>query len=92
MRQYLFTLPKLCISAEIMVDPLSTVDGHTYERGAILRWFARSGKSPLTGSQLGSKVLVPNIALRKSIRRYLEKRPELGRRDQARPGLECHQP
>ena len=87
----LFTLPRLR-SAEIMVDPVSTVDGHTYERSAILRWFERSGKSPLTGLQLGSKALVPNIAMRKSIRGYLEKGPELGRRDQARPGFECNQP
>ena len=71
-----------------MVDPVSTMDGHTYERGAIVRWFERNGTSPRTNQRLGSKALVPNHALRQSIEEYLEKRPELERRDQARPGLE----
>ena len=67
-----------------MVDPVSTVDGHSYERGAIERWFQRRGTSPRTGALLGSKALVPNFALRQSIHEYLEKRPELERREQAR--------
>ena len=58
----------LCpITQEIMVDPVSTSDGHTYERAAIRRWLARKHTSPLTGAVLTSTTLVPNHVLRKLI-------------------------
>ena len=42
------------ITGEIMEDPVSTIDGNSYERTAIERWFAtRRITSPLTGARLG---------------------------------------
>ena len=50
-----------------MSDPVSTVDGQTYERSAIARWLARKKTSPLTGMALETTALIPNHALRKLI-------------------------
>ena len=38
-------------------------DGFTYERCAILRWLKSSNKSPMTGSILIHKEVVPNYGL-----------------------------
>ena len=67
-----------------MVDPVQTADGHTFERGAIERWFQTRVTSPLTNQQLGTRALVPNYNLRRLIQDFLEERPELQRRDQVR--------
>lgn len=48
------------ITQEMMQDPVSTVDGHTYERAAIERWLTRKRTSPLTGSVLPSTTVIPN--------------------------------
>ena len=50
-----------------MTDPVTTVDGQTYERSAIARWLARKNTSPLTGVVLESKTVIPNHSLRKLI-------------------------
>jgi len=52
------------ITQTLMVDPVSTCDGHTFERTAIERWLQTSNRSPLTGLPLGSKALTPSHALR----------------------------
>jgi hypothetical protein len=60
------------ITAEIMTDPVSTLDGFTYEREAITEWLRTKDTSPLTGGTLESKTLVPNLSLRSIIRRFVE--------------------
>ncbi|KAI6694801.1 hypothetical protein NL676_022511 [Syzygium grande] len=59
------------ISLELMVDPVTTVTGHTYDRASIVRWF-RSGNftCPKTGEMLASTELVPNAAIRRLIEQY----------------------
>jgi hypothetical protein len=52
------------ISLEIMHDPVIAMDGFTYEREAIERWFQTSASSPLTNEKLESKLLVPNRRLK----------------------------
>ena len=56
----------LCpITRDLMVDPVATVDGYSYERSAIVRWFGYGhNTSPMTGLPLPSKTLIPNFALR----------------------------
>ena len=55
----------LCpISFEVMADPVSTADGHTFERAAIATWLAGHATSPLTGLPLANKTLTPNHAVR----------------------------
>lgn len=58
------------ITQDVMHDPVKTVDGMTYDRAAIERWFSVSGTSPLTGLQLSSKALVPHAVLRDQIASY----------------------
>ena len=63
----------LCsITSEIMTDPVCTSDGFTYEREAITEWLRTNDTSPLTGAKLESKVLVPNLIFRSTIRRFVE--------------------
>ena len=52
------------ITAEIMTDPVSTLDGFTYERTAITEWLRTNDTSPSTGAKLESKRLVPNVTVR----------------------------
>ena len=68
----------LCpITTELMRDPVSTVDGLTYERSAIETWLATHDTSPLTGKVLESSLLIPCVLVRSQIRELLEKHPEL---------------
>ncbi|KAL3726551.1 hypothetical protein ACJRO7_031450 [Eucalyptus globulus] len=59
------------ISLELMVDPVTTVTGHTYDRASIVKWF-RAGNftCPKTGEMLASTELVPNAAIRRLIELY----------------------
>ena len=58
------------ITAEIMTDPVSTVDGFTYEREAITEWLRTKDTSPSTGAKLESKALIPNHLVRSMIRAF----------------------
>ena len=60
------------ITAEIMTDPVSTLDGFTYERAAITEWLRTKDTSPKTGATLESKALIPNYSLRSIIRAFHE--------------------
>lgn len=49
------------ISMELMRDPVSTADGHCYERASIERWFAQGSRtSPKTGASLSSITVIPS--------------------------------
>jgi hypothetical protein len=43
-----------------MEDPVSTMDGQTYERAAITEWLENNDTSPSTGEILSDKSLIPN--------------------------------
>eukprot|EP00541_Cyclophora_tenuis_P003783 CAMPEP_0116567264 /NCGR_PEP_ID=MMETSP0397-20121206/14906_1 /TAXON_ID=216820 /ORGANISM="Cyclophora tenuis, Strain ECT3854" /LENGTH=284 /DNA_ID=CAMNT_0004094227 /DNA_START=336 /DNA_END=1190 /DNA_ORIENTATION=+ len=63
------------ITLELMVDPVIALDGHTYERSAIERVFAATPRghmprSPVTGANLPSYNLIPNVAIRRQCREY----------------------
>lgn len=60
------------ITQDIMNDPVRTVDGMTYDRPAIERWFTISCTSPLTGLGLASKALVPHAEMREQIQAFVE--------------------
>eukprot|EP00322_Chrysochromulina_rotalis_P005720 CAMPEP_0115838166 /NCGR_PEP_ID=MMETSP0287-20121206/5588_1 /TAXON_ID=412157 /ORGANISM="Chrysochromulina rotalis, Strain UIO044" /LENGTH=497 /DNA_ID=CAMNT_0003291683 /DNA_START=4 /DNA_END=1494 /DNA_ORIENTATION=+ len=55
------------ITGEVMRDPVTTADGHTFERSAIERWLITSDISPMTGTMLAHKQVAPAIALRQLI-------------------------
>jgi serine/threonine protein kinase len=70
----------LCpITQDVMKDPVMLIDGHSYERKAIVDWLKRSNRSPLTNEELPmmSKdatmpLMVDNYALKSAICNYLE--------------------
>lgn len=69
------------ITQDIMVHPVTTADGHTYERDAIRTWFALNTMSPLTGLNLADTTLKRNRGVRKVVRRFF--RTGRGRRYKA---------
>jgi len=65
-----------CISQNIMSDPVKTIDGHTYDRSSIERWFQTRPTSPLTGLLLESTELTPNVQLQQQIKEYIRLKME----------------
>jgi hypothetical protein len=56
------------LTMEVMRDVVITADGQTYERAEIETWFALGKRpSPLTGAELPSTHVTPNIALHHAI-------------------------
>lgn len=66
----------------IMADPVTTVDGLTYERENIEEWLKSHETSPVTNLRLSSKVLTPVVFVRNKIREFLDENPQLIDRDQ----------
>ena len=52
---------------QLLVDPVLTSTGHTYERQAIEHWLHSHDRDPMTNQVLPSKALIPNISLRNTI-------------------------
>lgn len=63
------------ITQELMVDPVTCADGHSYERTAILQWLEKHDTSPKTGLVLAMKHVFPAIALRNLIADFREANP-----------------
>lgn len=61
------------ILQEIMTDPVKTIDGFTYERSAIERWFQHHISSPLTGLQLANNALVSDTELASQIASFIKR-------------------
>lgn len=58
------------ISLGLMMDPVLTVDGHTFDRDCITRWLLHNNTNPLTHSMLQNKSLVSNRVLWSMIQAY----------------------
>tara|TARA_Y100000816_G_scaffold64863_1_gene43080 strand:+ start:9631 stop:10674 length:1044 start_codon:yes stop_codon:yes gene_type:complete len=56
---------------DIMICPVKTIDGHVYDRNAIISWFRVKNTSPLTGLPLESTLLTPDTELKKEINTFL---------------------
>ena len=50
------------ITGDLMSDPVSEPDGHTYERSAIIKWLSKNNTSPMTRSGLCVSTLKENIS------------------------------
>ena len=67
-----------CITGALMVEPVTAVDGHTYERAAIEAWFKRfklgeKPTSPMTNEKLSSRRLIPSHNIRSQCHTWLKK-------------------
>lgn len=68
-----FPKSMLCpITKAPMIDPVICLDGHSYERKAITRWFKKKKSSPVTNAKLNNTILIPNHALRNSITTFTQ--------------------
>lgn len=65
------------ITDQVIIDPVITSDGHTYEREAIKKWLQAHDTSPKTNIRLKHKNLTPNHDKRSDILEFLGSRPEL---------------
>lgn len=61
------------ISHEIMVDPVFTADGNTFEQKNIEEWLREHNTNPCTNQILEDNRLVPNRQLRSQIRSFVDK-------------------
>ena len=61
------------ITGDLMKDPVSEPDGHTYERNAIEKWIMKNGTSPMTRKNIKVSDLKPNLTLKKSIESIKDK-------------------
>jgi len=60
------------ITGEMFIDPVMTVDGHTYEKLAIEMWLQNHDTSPLTNMKLYAKTLLPNQVFKQLVQDYYE--------------------
>lgn len=63
------------ITREVMIDPVETPSGHTFERGAIEKWLseAEEPSCPITSNPLEISTLRPNKTLRQSIEEWRDR-------------------
>jgi hypothetical protein len=62
------------ITRDVMLDPVETSSGQTFERSAIEKWFADGNTlCPLTMNTLDTSVLRPNKTLRQSIEEWKDR-------------------
>jgi STIP1 family protein 1 len=60
------------ITFEIMVDPVVTKNGRSYDRATLIEHLKRSPTDPLTREPLSISELRPNIALKEACTEFLE--------------------
>ena len=60
------------ISCDLMVDPVVTCFGQTFERAEIFQWFRHRDTDPVTNQRVQTKRLVPNLVLRQLIQAWQE--------------------
>lgn len=56
--------------------PVVCHDGNVYERDSILRWMEHSTKSPVTGDEMGGRMMVPCLFVRNAVRKWVEESVE----------------
>ncbi|XP_073129898.1 U-box domain-containing protein 44-like [Henckelia pumila] len=61
------------IAKEVMVDPVETPSGYTFERSSIEKWLADKPTCPLTSTPLDSSMLRPNKTLRIAIEEWKDR-------------------
>jgi Mg-chelatase subunit ChlD len=71
MTSLLQSLPVCPITGEIMKEPVTTPDGNTYEKEAILQWLHNHNTEPQTRNILSANQLVPNRALKVLYENYM---------------------
>ncbi len=64
----------LCpITGELIRDPVIAIDGHTYEKSALLMWLERNPSSPITRKPMTKDDFRPNYHLLSEIQKWAKK-------------------
>ncbi len=63
------------ITQDVFTDPYIAMDGITYERSAIETWLQTNTTSPSFNTQLPSRTIIPNIAIRNALDWHKLSRP-----------------
>uniref|UniRef100_A0A6B2LRJ2 U-box domain-containing protein n=1 Tax=Arcella intermedia TaxID=1963864 RepID=A0A6B2LRJ2_9EUKA len=63
------------ITQQIMEDPVIAVDGHSYEREAIIQWIKQRPDSPISRVPLSIEQLKPNNELKAQIMAWKKDNP-----------------
>ena len=71
MNSIITKLPICSITGEIMKDPVTSPDGNTYEKEAILKWLENHNTEPQTRNILYANYLVPNRALKDLYEKFI---------------------
>jgi hypothetical protein len=66
------------ITQQMLVDPVSCSDGHTYSRVEIEKWLETHQTSPLTNLPLSNKTLTPNFVVRSAVAAWRPASPGIG--------------
>jgi hypothetical protein len=69
-------IPQYCyctITGKLMVDPVVTPNGDTYERAAIEEWLTKKGTCPVTRTPVTIASLIPNRAMKELIQKKASK-------------------
>ena len=71
--RFMTVMKATCACAQVvMIDPVVSADGYTYERGAIEQWLSSGhDTSPVTKLRLAHTQLTPNHTLRSAGREWL---------------------
>ena len=59
------------ITCELLREPTIAMDGFTYEKNAIERWFSSRSVSPRSGQAIDNTILIPNFNLKMIIQDML---------------------
>ena len=59
------------ISYEIMIDPVITPYGISYDRESIEKWLTKNDLDPIAHQKLNKNMLIPNYALKSLIEEYI---------------------
>lgn len=60
------------ISGDIMLEPVTTPRGHSYEKEMILKWVREKGTSPMTRASVNESQIIPNFSLKEAIANHPE--------------------
>ena len=63
------------ITLDVMLDPVVTPAGHSYERAALLEYLAVKPEDPRTREPVRPEQLVPNLGLRAAAADFLRAHP-----------------
>lgn len=66
----------LCeLSGELLLDPVITIYGNTYERENLIQYMNQCGKDPKSNKSLALPEVYPNLAMRDAVETFLKQNP-----------------